>query len=93
MLVRHDYTNYIDPSDYRKRCYNNNSGYGGNKSNRGNSNKKSKSNKDKDNKDNKPKDKVYTTRNNNLSSANTNIAVAKLNVITYFANLPFSARP
>ena len=93
MLVRYNYTNYINPSNYRKRYYNNNNGYGGNRGNRNSFNKKSKSNKNKDNKDNKPKDEIYIIRNNNSGSANTNIAVTKLDIIAYFANLLFSARP
>ena len=91
--VGHDYTNHVDPSDYRKRRHDDNGGHGGNGGNGGGSNKKSKSNKDKDNKDNKPKDEVYTTENNNSGSANANIAVAELDVTARFANSPFSARP
>ena len=84
--VGHDYANHVDPSEYRKRRFEDN----GN----GNSNKKSKSNKDKDNKDNKPKDEVYTTGNNSSSGpTNANIAVAELDVTAHFANSPFSARP
>ena len=93
MLVRHNYTNYINPSNYRKRYYNNNNSYRGNRGNRGSSNKKSKSNKDKDNKDNKPKNKVYIIRNNNSGSANINITVAKLDIIVYFTNLLFNVKP
>ena len=97
-LVKYNYTNYINPSNYRKRRYDNNSGYRGNRGNGGSFNKKSKSNKDKDNKDkdnkdNKPKDKVYIIKNNNSGSINTNIIVAKLDIITYFINLLFSTRP
>ena len=91
-LVGYNYTNYINLSDYRKRRYNNNGNHGGNKGNDSNSNKKSKSNKDKDNKDNKLKNKVYITRNSNLGNANINIVVIKLDIITYFINLLFSAR-
>ena len=82
----HDYINYVNPSEYRKRYFEDNS-------NR-NSNKKSKSNKDKDNKNNKLKDEVYTTRNNSFSgSINANIAVTKLNIIAHFINSLFSTRP
>ena len=87
MLVGHDYTNHIDPSDYHKRRYNNDNSYGDG------FNKKSRSNKDKDNKDNKPKDKIYTIRNNNSGNVNINIAVAKLNIRAYFINLLFNAKP
>ena len=88
-LVGYDYTNHVDPSEFRKRRYDDN----GNGNSYGNSNKKSKINKDKDNKDNKSKDEVYITGNNNSGNANANIVVAELDVVAYFANSPFSARP
>ena len=85
-LVGYNYVNHVDLSEYCKRRFKDNSNE--------NSSKKSKSNKDKDNKDNKLKDKVYTTGNNSSSGpTNANIAVAKLDIIAYFTNSPFSARP